>query len=383
MPAPRRLALAAAVLGLSGFAAVAGVSRDDVTGRVGLIYAVNTAGAVSGSMAAAFITIPLAGLQATLQLACACLIAAALTVAGVALTARKRTATLVPREIHRQSGATNGATLRALLAGGGGPVAMQAALAAATAHDWCDRGRMLAGADVHTRAYDDFVRALSLDSDDAVTLEGFVRSATLLGRASDALAALQTAGGTRTPTTARRLARARLLAADGAPGDALATAREAARLDPARPEPLEQIASLVADTGDRTALAAAVTALADAFPDRASTAFPRAVQAFLGGDAATALAHAERVIALDPSFAPVYHLAGAVLTALDQPDRARWMFERSLTFDAHDSTAYTNLGVLALDAGQRDEAASRFAEALWLNAADATARQGLSRALGR
>ena len=62
---------------------------------------------------------------------------------------------------------------------------------------------------------------------------------------------------------------------------------------------------------------------------------------------------------------------------------ARRLFERSLTFDAHDSTAYTNLGVLALDAGQRDEAASRFAEALWLNAADATARQGLSRALSR
>ena len=33
--------------------------------------------------------------------------------------------------------------------------------------------------------------------------------------------------------------------------------------------------------------------------------------------------------------------------------------------------------------GQRDEAASRFAEALWLNAADATARLGLSRALAR
>jgi Flp pilus assembly protein TadD len=59
------------------------------------------------------------------------------------------------------------------------------------------------------------------------------------------------------------------------------------------------------------------------------------------------------------------------------------MFERSLTFDAHDSTAYTNLGVLALAAGDRAAAASRFAEALWLNADDATARQGLQQALGR
>lgn len=288
-----------------------------------------------------------------------------------------------PREIHRQSGAANGATLRALLAGGGGPAAVPAALAAATAHDWRDRGRMLAGADVHTRAYDDFVRALALDPDDGVTLDAFARSATLLGRTSEAMTTLQTAGSTRPPTVPRLLARARLLAAAGSPGDALATAREAARLTPARPEPLEQIASLVADTGDLTALAAAVSALSGAFPDRASAAFHRAVLALLGGDASGALAQAERAIALDPAFAPVYDLAGAALTALDQPDRARRMFERSLEFDAHDSTAYTNLGVLALNAGQRDEAASRFAEALWLNAADDTARRGLSRALAR
>ena len=288
-----------------------------------------------------------------------------------------------PREIHRQSGTTNGATLRALLAGGGGPAAMQAALATATAHDWRDRGRMLAGADVHTRTYDDFARALTLDPDDGVTLDAFVRSATLLGRASDALTALQTAGDTRLPTVPRLLARARLLAAAGQPGDALAAAREAARLDPSHAAPLEQIASLIADTGDAAALGVAVDALGAAVPDGAPTAYYRAVQALLGGDAGAAARHAERAIALDPAFAPVYDLAGAALTALGQPDRARAMFERSLTFDAHDSTAYTNLGVLALAAGDRAAAASRFAEALWLNADDATARQGLQQALGR
>lgn len=105
------------------------------------------------------------------------------------------------------------------------------------------------------------------------------------------------------------------------------------------------------------------------------------MQAFLGGDAAGALGHAERAIALDPAFAAVYDLAGAALTRLDQPDRAQTMFERSLRFDAHDSAAYTNLGVLALAAGRRAEAASRFAEALWLNAEDRTARDGLTLAL--
>ena len=59
------------------------------------------------------------------------------------------------------------------------------------------------------------------------------------------------------------------------------------------------------------------------------------------------------------------------------------MFERSLAFDAHDSAAYTNLGLLDLAAGRRDSAANRFAEALWLDPASATAREGLARAIDR
>ncbi len=55
------------------------------------------------------------------------------------------------------------------------------------------------------------------------------------------------------------------------------------------------------------------------------------------------------------------------------------MFERSLSFDAHDSTAYTNLGLLALAAGDRPEARRLFAEALWLDPRSATAREGLAR----
>jgi Flp pilus assembly protein TadD len=57
------------------------------------------------------------------------------------------------------------------------------------------------------------------------------------------------------------------------------------------------------------------------------------------------------------------------------------MFERSLTFDAHDSTAYTNLGLLALAEGHSEAARHLFAEALWLDAASAVAREGLARAL--
>ena len=57
---------------------------------------------------------------------------------------------------------------------------------------------------------------------------------------------------------------------------------------------------------------------------------------------------------------------------------ARAAFEKSLAFDAHDSTAYTNLGVLELGLGHRQQAAGYFAEALWLTPDSPVARQGLA-----
>ena len=284
-----------------------------------------------------------------------------------------------PREIHHRTGGQNGATLRALMGAAGGPPAVRAALDAATSADWRDRGLMLAKVDAHPRAFDDFVRALTADPDDVAALDGLVRSARLLQRADEAHTALRTASGTRAPTVPRLVARATLLAAAGKTDEARGVAREAAALDPARPEPLDELAAIAADAGDALALATALEPLERQFPDRASTLFHRAVHAFLSGDPRAALAHAERAIAADPSYAAVYDLAGAAAARLDQPDRAAELFARSLTFDAHDSTAYANLGLLAIAAGRMDEAASRFAEALWLDAGNAAARDGLSR----
>ena len=47
--------------------------------------------------------------------------------------------------------------------------------------------------------------------------------------------------------------------------------------------------------------------------------------------------------------------------------------------NAHDSTAYTNLGLLALAEGHTLAARRRFAEALWLDPESSAARQGLAR----
>jgi Flp pilus assembly protein TadD len=76
----------------------------------------------------------------------------------------------------------------------------------------------------------------------------------------------------------------------------------------------------------------------------------------------------------------VHDLLGAAYTKLSQPEKAREEFLKSLALDAHDSTAYTNLGLIELAAGNRREAANYFAEALWLVPDSETAREGLARA---
>jgi Flp pilus assembly protein TadD len=59
--------------------------------------------------------------------------------------------------------------------------------------------------------------------------------------------------------------------------------------------------------------------------------------------------------------------------------RARWAVYQSLSFDAHDSTAYENLGLLALEEGDRATARNYFAEALWLVPNSRVAREGMAR----
>jgi Flp pilus assembly protein TadD len=73
-------------------------------------------------------------------------------------------------------------------------------------------------------------------------------------------------------------------------------------------------------------------------------------------------------------------LIGAAYTTLNRLEPARQAFTRSLAFDAHDSTAYENLGVLELNAGNRAAAVKYFAEALWLVPESAVSREGLRRA---
>jgi len=283
-----------------------------------------------------------------------------------------------PRELHRRSGGENAATLGALLEKDGGPDAVRQARAAAGAVEWRHRAQMMAKADVHAAAYDDYVRALTLEPTDRDTLDGFVKTAMVSRRSPDALAWIKSLAAARPPSADVSVAVSKLLASIESRADALAAAHEATLVMPVQPAALEQLASLHADAGDTVQLDAVVARLRQVAPNRPGTEFYAAVAAFLHGREAEAVELAQRAIAIDPAFAPVYDLIGAAYTKLDRPADARQAFEKSLSFDAHDSTAYTNLGLLELAAGNRARAAQYFAEALWLAPESQTARQGLS-----
>jgi len=134
-----------------------------------------------------------------------------------------------------------------------------------------------------------------------------------------------------------------------------------------------------ADAGDSAQVDAAVERLRAAAPGRAATHYYAAVSQLLKGNPGQAVSLAQQAITADPEYAPVYDLIGAAYTKLERTTEARAAFETSLGFDHHDSAAYTNLGLIALAAGNRTEAANYFAEALWLTPESKTAREGLAR----
>jgi spermidine synthase/Flp pilus assembly protein TadD len=286
-----------------------------------------------------------------------------------------------PREIHGQSAGTNGETLLALTPADERPDVIGDAYSAAGALQWRNRAAMMTKRDAHTLAYEDYVRALRLDPDNYDTLEGFVRSAILTKRASDALSWIQSLSSDNGDSVDVLVARSKLLAATGRSAEALDAARAASSPTPVGVHALEQLASLYADAGDASSLDGTVARMREVAPNAPETSYFAAVSAFLRGNAQEAVRLCERALSDDSHFAPVHDLLGAAYTKLGHADKAREAFLTSLSIDAHDSTAYTNLGLLELAAGNHREAARYFAEALWLVPESETAREGLARAL--
>ena len=226
--------------------------------------------------------------------------------------------------------------------------------------------------------YDDYARALTLDPNDARALDGFVAD----GDHPDAEAgeAGSPAGGPTGVTAHRGLvARSKLLAADGKRDDAIAAAREAAALQPASPVGLEQLASLFADSADTVQLDATVAELREGCArSRADPLLPR--RRGVPPRRCERRGHQRATRDRDRSElrADLRSDRRRLYKAWRSSIRRAQAFKKSLSFDAHDSTAYENLGVLELNAGNRALAARYFAEALWLVPDSPTARQGLT-----
>lgn len=286
-----------------------------------------------------------------------------------------------PRELHGRSAGENGAALRALMAPDDGPPVIRDARQSATAAQWRARARMMTRRDAHADAYDSYVKALTIDPTHVGALEGLVRTALVTNRGSDALAWVSMLTAERSPGVNLLVARSKLLSSIDANAEALQAARDAAQMQPPSAAALEQLASLHAEAGEADQLEGVVERLRALSPESAATHYYAAVASFLRGDAARALEQGEAAIAADAQYAAVYDLVGAALTTLDRPDRAREAFMTSLRFNAHDSTAYANLGLLALRAGDSSSAIDYFAEALWLEPDMPMARGGLSASL--
>ena len=287
-----------------------------------------------------------------------------------------------PGDLESNTAVTNAATVAAFFDKAAAPEIVRRAHEHATASMWRGRGAMMFKADAHGAAYDDFDRALTIDPGDAQALDGLGRAAIPGGRTAQALTRIETLAHDRPPTVAMLVTRSKLLAARGSGDEALDAARQAASMEPPQAFALEQLASLHADAGNRLELDTAVASLQKVAPDRAATWYYAGASTFLDGRFDETLRLGERALTLDREYAPVYDLIGAAHTKLNQPEKAREAFESSLRFDAHDSSAYANLGLLFLNAGNRDAAANYFAEALWLDANSRVARDGLAAAWG-
>jgi spermidine synthase len=285
-----------------------------------------------------------------------------------------------PGELQEDTAAANATALAGLLDEGGGPPAVRGALDRADAAAWRRRGAMMFAADAHGAAYDDYDRALGLDPGNADALDGFVKAALPAGRALQALTRVNAIIEDRPRSAALLVTQSKLLAATRSTVDALEAAREASLLEPVQPMALEQLASLLADAGNRSELEATVRRMEETAPDRPGTWYYAGVLRYLRGEFEETVRLCDRAVTLDSAYAPVYDLLGAARTKLNRPEAAREAFEQSLRLNAHDASAYANLGLLALTAGNRAVAANYFAEALWLDPASRTARDGLAAA---
>jgi spermidine synthase len=282
-----------------------------------------------------------------------------------------------PRSIFGSARDDNAAALRQLAARSPKPPAVSAALSAATAASWRERGLMLLKADANRPAYDDLASALTGNPEDPEALDAFTRAAASENRIADAQAFLSQLSAD--PARLHpKLALSRVLASQGQIDGALQIPLAMLETNPGNVPALEQLASVLSDIGDTARLEPVVARLVKEAPKDAWSHYYAASLFFMQNRQQLALQAARNAVAIDPTHAKAHNLVGAALASLGQNDAARTAFEASIRADPREPGTYTNLATLELQLGNRVLAERYFAEALTIDPSAQAAREGLN-----
>ena len=264
------------------------------------------------------------------------------------------------------------------------PAVVQAAITEAGSGAWRDRGWMLLRAEAYDDAWRDFTRAVEMDPNDANPYSGLIRAAvaTSRSRVDETLSQLKRLAA-NTPSLEAQLAVSRLLATQGANDESVTIGFDLARRSPGNLRVLEQLASVLADTGDTQRLQPIVAQLRQVAPGSQVTGYYTAALLFMQGRPDLSVPELESVVRENPQHALAQNLLGAALASLGDRERARHAFEASLRADPLGAGTYTNLATLEMEAGNALVAAQRFAEALTLDPTSDAAQRGLAEATAR
>jgi spermidine synthase len=282
-----------------------------------------------------------------------------------------------PRAIYGRMTGENAAAIRALAANAHVPL-VRAAVERASDASWAAAGAMELKADAYSIAYENFQRAVRLNSRNAAALSGLSDAAVGARRHEEARAFLQSVANAEPGNASVRIELSRLSAMTGNIDQAVAAAEEAMRLTPDDPQAGEQLASVLADAGDAARLGAFAERLMARFPERDQPRFYRATALFLAGRTQEAIAEARRLLAADPKNGRTQNLLGVACATAGQSACAISAFEAARAVNPRDPATHVNLGVYRLQSGDPAAAIEAFSTAMTLDRSSAAARQGLA-----
>ena len=288
-----------------------------------------------------------------------------------------------PRAIYGRFQRSNVDRIREVAARAQQPPALVEARAGATAVKWRDRAQMELKADAPELAYQDFLEALRIAPGDEQMLARYVRAAATAGHLGDAATYLR-ARAAASDSAAIQMELSRVLAAQGEMTGAVVAAQHGAALDPSNVRALEQLVSVLADSGNGPALEQLAGILRHSAPDRPVTIYGEMRLAHMKGDFAHAASFGERLTssaADEENAARNLNLLGIAYSSLGENDRARHAFEASLKIAPRAPAVLVNLGTTELRSSRPADAAERFSEALFLYPTLAPALDGLAQAL--